>query len=183
MTPRKAELLDAAIQFVTEHGVGNLSLRPLAEGIGTSARLLIFHFGTKEKLLTEILGEVQARFQAVVTSMPQEHGSGGRAPMRRFWDHMTRPENLPLLRVLYTAHFIALENQSEFGPYLTDTSRNWVSLIESRLHGPLRNKAIATLCAAVFDGLIIELLATGDLRRSTQAMDAFIGLLKSRSGK
>ena len=183
MTARKDELLDSAIHFVIEHGVANLSLRPLAAAIGTSARLLIFHFGTKDRLLAEILSEVQKRFQAVVAGLPDDDGSGGRTPMSRFWDHMTRPANLPLLRVLYAAHFIALENQSKFGPYLADTSRNWIDLIESRLPAPLRNKAIATLCAAVFDGLVIELLGSGDVRRTTQAMDAFIELLVARSRK
>jgi len=37
---------------------------------------------------------------------------------------------------------------------------------------------MATLCGAVFDGLIMELLSTGDLRRTTRALDDFIALLR-----
>ena len=61
---RKAQLLDAAIRYLTRHGVADLSLRPLGKAIGTSARLLVFHFGSKERLLRDVLDAVQARLQA-----------------------------------------------------------------------------------------------------------------------
>jgi AcrR family transcriptional regulator len=177
MTARKVQLLDAAIRFVAEHGIAGLSLRPLAAASGTSARLLIFHFGSKEKLLTELLGEIQRRFMAIANAPPKGHRASGRSPMRLFWDHLTRPENLVLIRILFEAQFIALQNPLEFGAYLNDTSRDWIRLIQSRLPPPLRHRRAATLCAAVFDGLLIELLGGGDLRNTTRALDFYIGLL------
>lgn len=181
MTPRKTELLDAAITFVADHGVAKLSLRPLAAHIGTSARLLIFHFGSKERLLAEILAEVQRRLQAVVAGMALARDGGAIPPLRRFWDHVTRPENLPMLRVIYEAHFIALQNPAEFGSLLADTSNQWIDLIEARLPDAVRSKATATLCAAVVDGLLIELIGSGNRRRTTQALDLFIALLAARA--
>src|SRR5437588_11165036 len=48
-------LLDAAIDHVAQNGLGDLSLRGLAAALGTSHRMLIHHFGSKERLWVEIV--------------------------------------------------------------------------------------------------------------------------------
>jgi AcrR family transcriptional regulator len=182
MSERKTELLDAAIHYLLEHGVADLSLRPLAQAIGSSARLLIFHFKSKECLLQEVLGEVQQRLQRSLSELPP--GGAGRSrtpPMKLFWQRITAPDNLPYLRLLYEVHFIALQNPAVYGQYLQQVSINWVAVIEGRLPESIRNKATATLVAAVFDGLLMELLTTGDLRRTTQALDLAIEMLSDKA--
>ena len=63
MGDRKDQLIDRAIDYLLKNGLAGLSLRPLAAGIGTSARLLVLHFGSKEGLIEEVLGEVQERLR------------------------------------------------------------------------------------------------------------------------
>ena len=41
----------------------------------------------------------------------------------------------------------------------------------------LKSKAMVTLCIAVFDGLMIELMSSGDARRSTAALNIFISVI------
>lgn len=48
-------LLPRMLAHVLTHGLGQASLRPLAKAAGTSDRMLIYHFGTKEKLIGELL--------------------------------------------------------------------------------------------------------------------------------
>src|SRR5262249_36078337 len=170
---RKLQLLDAALRYLTRHGIADLSLRPLGAAIGTSARLLVFHFGSKERLLRDVLDAVQARLQAsfaAIASAPRD----GRGPMRRFWAWATNAENLPRLRLLYEVQFLALQNPRVFARYLGKASSRWIELIAPHLPGSLRNAATATLCAAAFDGLVIELLSTGDRRRTEQALERFV---------
>ena len=57
-TDPKARLLAAAMEYVAEHGVGDLSLRAIAAAIGTSHRMLIYHFGSKEGLLIAVIHAV-----------------------------------------------------------------------------------------------------------------------------
>jgi len=178
MSERKQQLLDAAIRDLLSHGVADLSLRPLAARIGTSARLLIFHFKSKHGLLSEVLREVQSRLQATALALPPPAAAGGTAPLKTFWRWATHRDHLPYLRLLYEVHFIALQNPRLYGRYLQQTSIRWVEIIEQRLSPAIRNKAVATLCGAVFDGLLIELLGSGDLRRTTRALDAFIAMLR-----
>lgn len=51
MSPRE-ELLSRVVAHLTEQGVGDTSLRTLAAHVGTSHRMLIYHFGSREGLLT-----------------------------------------------------------------------------------------------------------------------------------
>ena len=57
----RQRLLDAAIEYTAEHGISDLSLRSLAAALGTSHRMLIFHFGSKEGLWVEIARTVERR--------------------------------------------------------------------------------------------------------------------------
>lgn len=66
-TPRD-RLLDAAIEHFGSHGIGDTSLRGIAEAVGTSHRMLIYHFGSREGLLAEVTREVEARQRAVMNA-------------------------------------------------------------------------------------------------------------------
>lgn len=180
MGERKNELLRATIAFLLEHGVADLSLRPLAEAIGTSARLLIFHFGSKERLLTEVLQEVHDRLRSAL-SAPVATDSSPVPPMMQFWQRVSARENLPYLRLLYEVHFIALQNPNAFGKDPADMSISWTRWIESRLPPTLRSPEMATLVGAVFDGLTMELLTTGDVLRTTRSLHVFVEILRAAS--
>lgn len=177
MSERKAQLLDAAIAYLVEHGLADLSLRPLAAKIGTSARLLVFHFKSRDGLIEAVLDEVQARIQASFVTVAAAPRARKANPMQVFWRWATHRRNLPYLRLMYEAHFIALQNPRAYARYLRQTTFNWSALIEAQLPPALRSGETGTLCAAVFDGLIVELLGSGDLRRTTRALDEFIAML------
>jgi len=174
---RRQELLELALRDLERHGLADLSLRPLAARIGTSARLLIFHFKSKEGLMQALLEEVQRELQETARALPAPGADASPVPLQLFWRWATRRDNLPRLRLLYEAHIIALQNPRRFGRYLEQNSVSWVRLIEARLSPELRSREIATLCAAVFDGLMLELMSSGDLKRTTRALVRFVALL------
>ncbi|MCX9148029.1 TetR/AcrR family transcriptional regulator [Erythrobacter sp. WG] len=58
----KESLLPLLMAHVLEHGMGQASLRPLAKAAGTSDRMLIYHFGTKEGLLKDLLGHIAGTY-------------------------------------------------------------------------------------------------------------------------
>ena len=68
MTEPRARLLEAAIDHFGRHGIGDTSLRGIAEAIGTSHRMLIYHFGSREGLLAEVTRQVELRQRAVMTA-------------------------------------------------------------------------------------------------------------------
>jgi AcrR family transcriptional regulator len=175
---RRTELRDKALDYTLEHGLAGLSLRPLAEQLGTSARLLIFHFGSKEGLITAVMDEVRNRVQRSFMSLMQSpHVSES---MRSFWEWTTSRENSPYVRLLFEVQVLALQNPAHYGRYLEDSSSSWRSLIEASLPPSPDRRTTATLCAAVIDGLVMEYFSTGDLERTTAALGLFLDLKNSR---
>jgi AcrR family transcriptional regulator len=175
MSTRKAVLLESLIAYLISHGVADLSLRPMAAAVGTSARLLIFHFGSKERLLIEALDEMQARLQRSLTDLlAGESGAPRAAPLRLFWDWALKEPNLPQLRVLYQLQILAAQDHKTYGRYLRRNSLNWLELVQAVLKPSQRSTTLATLIVAVFDGLLMEVMSTGDRRRTSAAIDDFL---------
>jgi len=68
---------------------------------------------------------------------------------------------------------LALQNPRRYRRYLSRTTKSWRHLIERALPARRRSAETATLYSAVIDGLLLELLSTGDLRRTTRALELF----------
>lgn len=174
MESRRDQLLDAALSYCVKHGLSNLSLRPLADEIGSSARLLIFHFKSKDDLVAAVLVELNKRLQASFEEVLASASPSAHPPLRRFWDWATSDEALPSLRLLYELQIVAVQNPDKYARYLEKTSLDWLAVATASLSTKDANEAIPTLCIAVFDGLMLEFISSGDRERLTRALDAFV---------
>ena len=89
-------LLAAAVDYVVANGISNLSLRELAAAIGTSHRMLIYHFGSKEGLLVAVIRSVEAAqrefFGQLLRAQPELSPGDG---IRLIWRHFTDPQFAP----------------------------------------------------------------------------------------
>lgn len=175
MSSRKTELRDAALAYLLEHGLAAVSLRPMAVQLGTSPRMLMFHFESKEGLLQEVLEELNSRLQLSFLRVGKSAGDGV-PPLKRFWLWALRKRNFAYLRLLYEAQIVAAQNPKEYGRYLKKASQDWQVLAFQALSESWRSREMATLCIAVFDGLMLEMINTGDRTRLTQALDRFIAM-------
>lgn len=179
MATRKEELLEELLGYLVKHGVADVSLRPMAAAVGTSARLLIFHFGSKERLLTDVLELVQARLQRSLGDLlTMEHGAERAAPLRLFWDWALKDANFVQLRLLYQLQVLAAHDQKTYGKYLKKNSLSWLETVQAVLKPSQRSPLLATLIVAVFDGLFIEVMSSGDRRRASAAIDEFIAMAR-----
>jgi AcrR family transcriptional regulator len=173
---RRGELLQAAAAYLLKHGVAGMSLRPMAKAIGTSARLLIYHFGTKERLLIEAMGIIRVQARAGVEAMLREAPVEGDLGdlVREFWRWCTSAKNRAYLRLLFEVHGLALQYPKTYAGYLEGSVKHWIELLTAALRPRLGRDAesIATLIVGTIDGLLMDYLSTGDLKRTTQAIDA-----------
>lgn len=177
MQTRKEILTDELVAYLLEHGLSDLSLRPLADALGTSARLLIYHFESKEGLLTEVLDSMQTRLRMSLGGMIERRAGQSERPLKLFWDWAIADENYPYLKLLYELQILAVQNPAAYGQYLQRNTSNWSELIATALPEAERTPAMVTLLGAVFDGLFLELMSTGDRKRTTQAVQQFIRLV------
>ena len=170
----QADLLEKCLAYFLRHGVAHLSLRPLAAAVGTSARMLLHYFGSKEALIAAVMNQVQARFQATFKTLLEKDYTRGRADLLPvFWSALAAKNNRPFLRLLFEVQILALQNPKRYQRYLKQSSTGWRQLIEQALPARERNAAAATLYNAVIDGLLLEMLATGDLSRTSRALKLF----------
>jgi AcrR family transcriptional regulator len=180
MPGRKEQLLDTLVDCLIERGLNDLSLRPLAAAAGTSARLLVYHFGSKEGLLAEVLERMHLRLRQSFLSMsdePQRNPTD--KPLKTFWRWAISGENYRYLKLLYELQILAAQNPDTYGKYLHRNSAGWVELAKAMLPEEERGDDMATLLIAVFDGLFLELMSTGDRARTTAALDRFISIVEN----
>lgn len=182
MSERREELIVKALEYFLKHGVAGLSLRPLAGQIGSSARLLVYHFGSKDGLIAAVMDEVRARMQKSFAASAVHSAKAVRnGVMQSFWAWITHPANVPYMRLLFEVQILALQNPGVYARYLEGTSSSWLELIERSLGRSKANRSIATLCVAVIDGLLLEYLSTGDRRRTTSALALFSAMMRGRT--
>lgn len=161
---RREELLEATVDYLLRHGIAGLSLRPLAAATGTKARLLIYHFGSRQQLLREAMERVRQRVQERVV----ESGD-----LMQFWKWATEKKNQPYLRLIFEVQGLAMQKPKEYGAYLRGSLEKWIDFLEQRLKGRER-RLVASLIVATFDGLLLDYYVTGDLDRTTRSFRRFL---------
>lgn len=175
-------LLDKAIDHLAAHGLGDTSLRQLAIALGTSHRMLIYHFGSKEGLLVGVVRAVEERQRAALTGIVAEIGEASPAEiMRRFWHRLADPRLWPHERLFFELYGQALQGRPHALGLLDGIVDAWIEpAVElARRHGMSTDhaRAQARLGLAVIRGLLLDLLATGDRRGVDEAMEHYIASL------
>ena len=93
-------LLPKLAAHVLEHGLADASLRPLAKAAGTSDRMLIYHFKSKDGLVTALLEHVAAMYsQALEMAWPTEQAASRRECAQRLLAIGRAPMFAPFLKL------------------------------------------------------------------------------------
>src|ERR671929_1012528 len=177
----RARLLAAAMEHVAAHGVGDLSLRGLASALGTSHRMLIYHFGSREGLLIEVIRAVEAQQRAALAQMLLDPEASPAETMRRMWRRVADPALWPNERLFFELYAQALQGSPHALPLLDGIVDLWVdpltriAVTQGRPEAEAR--AEARLGVAVVRGLLLDLLATGDRAGVDAAMERYIAAM------
>ena len=178
---RRRELLDAAYRYVLEHGLADLSLRPLAAAIGSSPRVLLFLFGSKDGLVQALLARARADERAVLDQVRRASVAGGPpAAAEAIWAWLAAPEHRALLILWLEGYARALvERDGAWAGFAARTVRDWLELLTDVAPG---DDVDRTLLLAVLRGCLLDLLATGDVDRTTAAVRRYLHLIDQGSG-
>jgi AcrR family transcriptional regulator len=171
---RRAELLDAVIAGVAAGGIGGRSLRDLAAAAGTSHRMLLHHFGSREELLLAVVTEIERRQTLTVDGMPTGAADGFTA----MWEQVRRPELWPFERLFFECYARGAQGEAPFDQLHPGAVDGWVSLATGR-GGPGVDPVLVRLALAVTRGLLLDLVATGDADGVDAAARRFAALLTS----
>jgi len=180
-TSARERLLAAAMEHVAAHGVGNLSLRGLAAALGTSHRMLIYHFGSREGLLIEVIRAVEAQQRAALAETLLDEDARTADTMRRMWRRLADPALWPNERLFFEVYAQALQGRPHALPLLDGIVDLWVepltriAVAQGRPEAEAR--AEARLGVAVTRGLLLDLLATGERDAVDGAMERYIAAI------
>ena len=171
MSERREELLEKAYGFVVEHGLADLSLRPLAQAIGSSPRVLLYLFGSKDGLVRELLARARRDELAVLEGIEGDLD----AVTDRLWRWLAAPGHRPLLVLWLEAYSRSLvEPDGPWAGYARRTVDDWLDVLaRAQPAGVRRTKAgeaERTRTLALLRGAMLDLLATGDEPRVTAAL-------------
>jgi AcrR family transcriptional regulator len=169
------DLLARAVAWFAEHGVGDTSLRTLATGIGTSHRMLNYHFGSREGLLGAVVEAVERAEQDALVDLASAHEDPFEAGAA-FWTRVAdRAE-------VFAPLFFELSSQAMRGvPHAEPLARwlraGWTDVLrEAYVRVGLPDARAATLALeslAMARGLLFELCVTGDRTAVDTAMAAW----------
>lgn len=91
-------LLPFMANFVLENGLSAASLRPLAKAAGTSDRMLIYHFGSKERLVEDLLEYIADIYaDALDQSFGGERAQSRQDCLERVMAFTNEPEMQPFM--------------------------------------------------------------------------------------
>lgn len=138
-------MLPKLCDFVLENGIAAASLRPLAKAADTSDRMLIYHFGSKEALIDEILERLAADFAAKLSSA--------------LGTETVRPPGALL------ATLLTVLRGSEFAGYI----RLWLDIVAEAKRGDTRFGDTGAAIVGFFTSWIEDRLACSGPERATTA--------------
>jgi AcrR family transcriptional regulator len=183
---RRAELLEAAYRYVLRTGLGELSLRPLAAAIGSSPRVLIYLFGSKDELVRALLARARAAELAMLDTLRQtteRESIGLDVVAEHLWSWLAAEEHRALLTLWTEAYGRSLlDPDGPWSGFAAATVADLLDVLAAAQPAADRDlptgRALRTLVLATLRGALLDLLATGDVRRTTAAVHRQLALLR-----
>jgi AcrR family transcriptional regulator len=171
--PRE-RLLAAAVDHALSAGIADLSLRQLAAAIGTSHRMLIYHFGSREGLLVAVTQAVEEQQRAALLAS----GVATTQDARLSWRRLSDPRLWPQERLFFELYSYALLGRPGTEGFLDGIVESWVAPVADALVKAGADERVARadarLGVAVVRGLLLDLLATGDRAGVDEAYERFL---------
>ncbi|MGZ6965045.1 MAG: TetR/AcrR family transcriptional regulator [Acidimicrobiia bacterium] len=179
ITQPRERLLGAAVDHILEHWLSDLSLRELATAIGTSHRMLIYHFGSKEGLIVEVIRTVEEAQRSAFAELDAQRLPPAEV-MRAMWQRFTEPSLGPHERLFFEIYGQALQGRPGTTELLDGIIDSWVEPASAYgiEHGvdPDAARAEARLNVAVIRGLLLDWLATGDRDGVDAAFERYLAI-------
>lgn len=165
---RRQELLDAVVKECAARGIGDRSLRDVAAAVGTSHRMLLHHFGSRNELLLAIVEEVERRQRALLRELPAESA----AAIAAMWADLRRPELRPFERLFFECYARGVQGEQPFARMVPGAVEAWLA------DDGTTDPALVRLGLAVIRGLLLDLVATEDRTAVDAAAQAFVELVR-----
>jgi AcrR family transcriptional regulator len=179
VTRRRDDLLRRVVKAAADGGLARRSLRDLAAQVGTSHRMLIHHFGSREGLITAVVEAVERDQNDRLGELPDDAAEA----IRVSWQRTSVPSLWPLERLFFECYARGAQGEPPFDrlvPALVDRTLSAVAT-RADVGGDEEGRAGARLGLAVIRGLLLDLVATGDRKATDRALELYASMVADRS--
>jgi AcrR family transcriptional regulator len=154
---KRDELAEQATDYALEHGLIGMSLRPLAAAMGTSDRMLIYHFGSKDALIAAVLAASCNRSVRTIRELPASPSV--RQAVLDLWEAFEMPQLLRCQRLYVEAAALGLFGREPYATSVRASNDVWMTEIVAHLENSGAGKRaarLATLVDAAFNGILLD---------------------------
>jgi AcrR family transcriptional regulator len=149
--------------------------------------MLVYHFGSKERLIAEAMNEIRTRQQKLAETWIRSHPAASFDEfLELVWSWVAAAEHEPYLRFFLEVLGRGIGDAEPFAEFSRSTFADWVSWVQRRFKKAGRRaekaKALAILTVSTIRGLALYSVATKNKRGAKQALRAFIQLSRERQG-
>jgi AcrR family transcriptional regulator len=176
------QLLERVLAYAAGHGIAGRSLREIAAGVGTSHRMLLYHFGSHEGLMAAIVVAMESGQRAAMAGLAEQAADHGADAMRAQWEQLASPELRPFVRLFFEVFGLAIQGTPGATDMLEDLTDPWIreGLATAARWGYEMDAAAVRLGVAVARGLLVDLLAGADADEVAAAHALFVQMMEAR---
>ncbi len=174
---KKQALLEQCLEAAIVSGMIDLSINTIAKNIGTSGRMLVYHFGSKQELERQVITLLEIRLREKLWSfetvtLRQEDSLT--TTLLSMWQHLTSPAMHGLLRLTMDLNQRAIHGDVETQYFLERENQQWVDSLTLLTN----DKTTALALLHLFQGAILDFLTTGNVQRGQQSITSFAETLR-----
>ena len=175
---KAAEMLPSIAQLFRERGAESFSLAEIAGELGTSSRMLIYHFGSRDELLGRVLNIVRRETIAILSDPPPDQV--GEA-IQRWWDYYSAREHLADMQLFFHLASRSFEEPESFTDFTSTAVVGWADFFARAIEGEgveaEAADSLARLAIAAMRGIMVDYLITADLESAERSVEAFRELM------
>lgn len=180
---RHTEILEAAIRVLARDGLAQASTRKLAAEAGINQATLLYHVGSKDELLLDVLREMMRQTRAIAIAAAEEDLSLREAianSLRAFWGHVEATPKLQIMQ--YELTLYALRNP-EAAWLAREQYRGYCEVVKGVLCAACEREgvacaipldALARFIVGGLDGLILQFVSDQDVARARCDLESLI---------
>ena len=152
-TARRDQVAQAATDYVLEHGLVGLSLRPLAAQLGTSDRMLLYHFDGKDDLVATVLRISNDRSVTAIRALAP--APDVRQAVLDLWTAVTGPELDRCQRVYVEAAALGLLGREPYVSVVREANAVWIAALADHLAASGMPRRLAARAVVLLDAAMM----------------------------
>jgi AcrR family transcriptional regulator len=178
VTERRDDLLRRVVKAAADGGLARRSLRDLASQVGTSHRMLIHHFGSRDGLMAAVVESVERDQNQRIGELPEDAAEA----IRSTWKRTSIPSLWPIERLFFECYARGTQGEAPFDRLVPALVERTLEAVAARPDVSVdeEGRAGARLGLAVIRGLLLDLVATGDRKATDRALELYASMVADR---